>query len=82
MISKIQKWGNSQGVRFPKELLRQASFSLGEEVELRARHGEIRLRPVLQIRGKYRLKDLVARMPSRYAPEAADWGAPLGKEAW
>ena len=82
MIARIQKWGNSQGVRFPRELLRQASFSLDQEVELQARNGEIRLRPVLQIRGKYRLKDLVSRMPSRYVPKEANWGAPIGKEEW
>lgn len=30
---KLQKWGNSAGVRFPQELLRQLGMHIGDELE-------------------------------------------------
>jgi antitoxin MazE len=81
-MPKIQKWGNSQGIRFPKSVMKEAGIAVGDEVEVKVRRGEIVVRPVRRIRGRYRLKDLVARMPDEYAPTEEDWGKPVGKEAW
>ncbi|MBM4036492.1 MAG: AbrB/MazE/SpoVT family DNA-binding domain-containing protein [Planctomycetes bacterium] len=81
-MAAIQKWGNSQGIRFPKDVLEEAGIAVGDEVEVRARRGEIVVRPARRIRGRYRLKDLLARMPADYAPSEVDWGKPVGKEAW
>ncbi len=41
MHTKIQKWGNSQGVRIPKSVLSTADFTEGEEVEIVAVEGKI-----------------------------------------
>ncbi len=82
MMARIQKWGNSQGIRFPKEVMERAAVAVGDEVEVSVRRGEIIVKPARRIRGRYRLKDLVARMPAHYAPAEDDWGKPLGKEAW
>ena len=81
MVTKIQRWGNSQGLRFPKEILRKIHLSVGDEVEISVKSGEIIVRPAAQVRGKYKLKDLVSAMPVKYTPEE-DWGRPLGKEVW
>ena len=40
------------------------------------------VKPTRRKRGKYRLKDLLARMPADYVPAEEDWGKPVGKEAW
>ena len=40
MVTKVQKWGNSQGLRLSKDLLEEAWISVGEEV-VAARDGEI-----------------------------------------
>jgi antitoxin MazE len=82
MVTKIQKWGNSQGLRFPREVLRKASILIGEEVDISVRNGEIVVKPALSLRRKYRLKDLVARMPAHYKPLEEQWGGPQGKEIW
>jgi antitoxin MazE len=82
MIAKVQKWGNSQGLRIPRDVLRQVSISLGEEVDILVRHGEIVVKPAVRTRGKYRLKDLVAEMPARYTPSEEKWGRPVGRESW
>lgn len=82
MITKIQKWGNSQGLRFPKEILKKVHISIGDEVEISVKHDEIVIKPATQIRGKYKLKDLVAKIPAKYKPREEDWGKPAGKEIW
>ena len=82
MLTRIKKWGNSQGLRFPLELLKQASLSIGEEVDISAKQGSILVRPTARNRGKYKLKDLVARIPSDYKASETEWGKPAGKEVW
>lgn len=82
MITKVQKWGNSQGLRIPLALLEQASLSVGQSVELTIRKNAIVIRRAGAPRKKLRLADLVARMPARYRPSELDWGPPVGKEAW
>jgi len=81
-MTRVQKWGNSQGIRFPKEVMEEAAIAVGDEVEVSVRGGAIIVKPARRVRGKYRLKDLVARMPADYAPAEEDWGKPVGKEAW
>jgi antitoxin MazE len=66
MITRIQKWGNSQGIRLPKEVLEKASIAIGEEVEVNVRNGEIAVKLAKRVRGRHRLKELVARMPKTY----------------
>jgi antitoxin MazE len=82
MITKVQKWGNSQGLRFSREILEKASITIGEQVDVSARKGEIVVKPAVLVRGKYRLKDLIAKMPHSYSPHEEDWGSPVGKEVW
>ncbi len=82
MIAKVQKWGNSQGLRFPRDVLRKASIAVGEEVDISVRRGEIVVKPSVRTRGKYRLKDLVAEMPARYRFSEEKWGKPVGRESW
>ena len=82
MLTKIRKWGNSQGVRFPLRLLEEANMALGDEVDVSVQAGQIIVSPSQRIRGKYQLEDLVARMPDDYAPAEEDWGAPVGREVW
>jgi len=82
MVTKVQKWGNSQGLRLAKQMLDEARISLGDEVDVSARDGVIVITPVRRIRGKQSLKDLVSRIPENYESEEIDWGRPVGREAW
>ena len=43
MQVQIKEWGNSQGVRIPKELLREAGISLNEILDITASNGIIML---------------------------------------
>jgi len=82
MIAKIQKWGNSQGIRVPKSILEQCHISIGEELEILAEGEEITIKPISKIRGKYKLDDLVKKIPHDYKTKETDWGLPQGKEEW
>ena len=82
MLTKVQKWGNSQGLRVTKALLDEAGIHVGDEVDVSARRGRIIVEPVSRIRGRYDLKALVSKMPEEYPPEELDWGPPTGKEHW
>ena len=82
MVTKIQKWGNSQGLRLARQILEDACISVGDDVELTVREGMIVIVPIRRIRGRQSLKELVARIPKNYKPEEMDWGKPVGNEAW
>ena len=82
MVTKVQKWGNSQGLRVSREVLSQAQISVGDEVQVIVKHGAIVVKPTVKIRGAYNLKELVSRMPRGYKPREEDWGPPVGKEDW
>ena len=82
MLAKIQKWGNSQGLRLTKSLLNDAQIDVGDEVEVSVKDGAIIVSPAKRIRGRHNLKDLVARIAENYQPSEVDWGEPVGKEIW
>jgi antitoxin MazE len=82
MITKVQKWGNSQGLRISRELLSGVEIGVGDAVEVAVREGVIVITPVHRVRGGQDLKQLVKRIPKGYKPEELDWGHPVGKEVW
>lgn len=82
MHTRIQKWGNSQGLRLTKDLLESVHIEVGDEVDVRAKDGFLIIAPARKIRGRYKIEDLVDRIPEDYQPEELDWGGPSGREAW
>ena len=82
MLTKIQKWGNSQGIRFPREILRKAHISVGDDVDISVQTGKILVKPANAKRRKYRLKNLLSKIPSNYKAKEEDWGKPEGGEVW
>ncbi len=82
MNAKIQRWGNSQGLRLSKAILAQADLEVGDEVIIVVEDGTIVVRPARSVRGKLDLRALVEAIPKDYAPEEVDWGEPLSREAW
>lgn len=80
MLLKVQRWGNSQGLRLTKALLNEAGIHVGDEVNVSVQNGRIIVEPVS--RRKYDLETLLSQMPEEYQPEELDWGPPTGKEIW
>jgi antitoxin MazE len=82
MVTRIQKWGNSQGLRLAKRLLEDAHISVGDDVDVTARDGLIVIAPARRIRGRQNLNELVSRIPAGYKAEETHWGDPVGGEVW
>lgn len=82
MLAKIQKWGNSQGLRIKKALLSDAQINVGDDVNISVKDGALIVTPAQRTRRKYSLKELVAKIPNDYQAKETDWGKPAGKEVW
>lgn len=82
MVTRVQKWGNSQGLRLSKEVLSVARIEIGDVVEVEVREGSIVVTPARRVRGALDLERLVAEIPKGYRPGEADWGPPTGREVW
>ncbi len=82
MITRVQKWGNSQGVRLSRELLSDADIGVGDAVDVTVHDGALVVTPVRRVRGALDLEQLVASIPKGYKPGELDWGPPAGREVW
>ena len=43
---RVQKWGNSQGIRLPKKILKDLGIDINDKIEISLNDGEIILRKV------------------------------------
>ena len=82
MVTKIQRWGNSQGLRLARQVLEDAHIAVGDDVDVTARDGIIVIAPARRIRGKQSLQDLVSSIPQNYMLGETNWGEPVGREVW
>lgn len=80
--SKVQKWGNSQGIRIPKYILDKAEISEGDVVEIALEDDKIIIFQPKRVLKKYTIKDIFKDYKGDYKPEEQDWGKPVGKEEW
>jgi antitoxin MazE len=80
MLAKVQKWGNSQGLRLAKQILKDADISVGDDVEVVVRKGQIVVKQASK--NKFNLAELVSRMPRNYKACEESLGKPVGKEEW
>jgi len=80
MNARIQKWGNSQGLRIPKHILESAQIKVGDDVEILTEEHEILIKK--KPKPKFDLAEMVARMPRGYRAREETFGKPRGKEDW
>ena len=77
-MARISRWGNSHGVRLPRDVLTEAGIAADAEVALRAEHGRIVISPAPH---KPTLAELLARIRPGDDFSEVDYGAPVGREA-
>jgi antitoxin MazE len=80
VVAKVQKWGNSQGLRLAKHVLESANISVGDDVEVIAGEEEIVIKKVT--RRKFDLAEMISRMPRNHKAKEESFGVPVGKEEW
>lgn len=78
MITTIQKWGNSQGIRIPKAILELVHLSEGQTVELETLDDSIIIHKTCRLPKS--LDEMFEGYDGDYKCTEADWGPPVGKE--
>jgi len=80
MQTKIQRWGNSLGLRIPRSFAEEAGVEAGSEVDLSVRDGDLVVRAVK--RRTYRLSELLEKVTAKNLHGEVDTGEPIGREVW
>lgn len=82
MVTKIQKWGNSQGLRLPKHILDSVDLEVGDDIEVSINDNQIIIQKIASAKSKYNLENLLSRIPPNHQPTEESFGAATGKEEW
>jgi antitoxin MazE len=80
MQTRIQKWGNSLGLRIPKSFAAEAQVEAGSAVDLSIANGELVVRPLR--RRKYSLRDLLKAINASNVHAEVKTGDAVGREVW
>lgn len=80
MTATISNWGNSQGIRTPKEIIKDLHIETGDKVNVLVENHKIIIEPIKE-KKNFNINDLVSKMLSNYTAkeEIVDF---IGKEAW
>jgi antitoxin MazE len=77
MQVNVARWGNSLGLRIPKDIADRAGLQAGSRVEIIAENGRVVIVPA---RRRYVLAELLEDMTPEAMRDAFDWGPDLGRE--
>ena len=80
MVLKLTKWGNSLGIRIPKNVIEQIKLQEGDELDISTEANKLILTP--KIKKKYSLEELLEGMGEEHLHSEIDWGNPEGAELW
>ncbi|MGQ0640953.1 MAG: AbrB/MazE/SpoVT family DNA-binding domain-containing protein [Gemmatimonadaceae bacterium] len=80
MLTRVQKWGNSLGLRIPKPVAEQIHIVEGSAVELEIREDTLCITPVSPRR--YSLDELLAGVNAENIHGDVDTGPAVGAEVW
>ena len=78
MEARIAKWGNSLGLRIPKDIAGKLGLAEGVSVEIEAEGQRV---VISRARPRYRLEDLLTGMTPKAMHQAFDWGPDAGRES-
>jgi antitoxin MazE len=77
MQVQVARWGNSLGLRIPRDIAQRAGLREGTRVEISAEGDRIVITPA---RPRYVLADLLKGMTPQAMRDAFDWGPDKGRE--
>jgi antitoxin MazE len=77
MQVQVARWGNSLGLRIPKDVVRRTGLRQGDRVDVEAEGDRIIISPA---RRRYVLADLLEGMTPEAMRQAFDWGPDRGRE--
>jgi antitoxin MazE len=80
MKTRVQKWGNSLGVRIPKSFADEIGIGPNASVQMMIEEGTIVIVPERE--ASWTLEGLLAHVTEDNKPSEWDTGAPEGREQW
>jgi len=81
MTATISAWGNSQGLRFPKDIMKELHLSIGDKMKVFIKNQKIVLEPMKESRIQYSINDLVKQLPKSYKVHE-EFDNKMGLEEW
>lgn len=81
MTAVISKWGNSQGLRFPKDVMQSLHLSVGDKVNIFIEDDRAIIEPIKKEKIKYDINELVAKIPKDYKANE-EFSLSVGLEEW
>ena len=80
MQAQVKEWGNSQGIRLSKEILKSAGIALNEVLDVKVANGVIILSKPFRHKT---LEERAAEFDGKLMLDGEyDWGEPVGREVW
>lgn len=80
MQAQVKEWGNSQGIRIPKEALKSAGIEVNEVLNVTVSNGMISL---VKIHRHKTLEERAAEFEGKLLLDGEyDWGDAVGREVW
>lgn len=80
MKVQVKPWGNSQGIRLPKEILEDAKIAMDEFLNIEVKSGIIILSKSFQHKTlEERAEEFDGKLNF---DEEYDWGEAVGREVW
>ena len=80
MQTKVQRWGNSLGLRIPRSFAEEVGVGVDSKVDLSVQNGDLIVKPAR--RRTYQLEDLVRQITAKNLHDEVDTGGPVGRERW
>lgn len=81
MTAKISKWGNSQGLRVPKDVMQTLNLHIGDDVNIIIENNKAIIEPIKKTIPEYDLNELVSKIPADYTSHE-EFTSSIGKEEW
>lgn len=80
MQAQVKEWGNSQGIRLSKEILKSAGIALNDVLDVVVSNGAITLSKPFHHKT---LEERAAEFDGKLMLDGEyDWGEPVGREVW
>lgn len=80
MQAQVKEWGNGQGIRLSKEILKSAGITLNDILDITVSNGIITLSKPFRHKT---LEERAAEFDGKLMIDGEyDWDEPVGKEVW
>ena len=79
-VSKIQKWGNSQGIRIPKKMLETLNLKVNDSISIEEGENCLKIKKVEEKLSN--IDKLFLNYDGKYEKIDLDWDNEVGKEIW